>query len=662
MNRGALCRSAMSKKSPLLRSLPLSLGISTACAFAAEPSVPDLASLPLDQLLSMEVSGASKFSTTMADTAAAVTIVRASEIRALGCRTLADVLATVRGIMVTTDRSYSYVGIRGFYAPGDYNTRVLLLIDGNRANDALYDQAYLGSEFPVDLALVDRIEFIPGQASAVYGANALFGVVNVVTRRPEAGAPAVAEATVGSFGERRLRLEDTLSTSGGAVVRLSASSGGLRGQNVDANGAVTPRGDFEQRTNVALKASYGGLTLSLIQSHRTRGNPAVLDVVAGDWQTRNIDNQGLYDLTWSGSTQAGDESTVRVYAGSYHFVGRYVEDESPLTINQDTDTAHWGGAEAHVTTSRIEGHRLTLGGEFQMAPMLRAYNADVTPPSAAYLDRNDPSHRIAAFAEDVVRISSALSFDGSLRVDATQGYKAQASSRFALVWKADESLVAKAIYGTAYRPPNDYEAHYQIPGAGGYKANPQLRPEAVRGDEFNVEWHPDSNDSFSASIYENRAQRLIVQARDDDTDSYTFVNQGAVVARGAEVEWQHSWEHGERVRANVSTSSATDHATGTPIAVYAPRYIANLTAITPFVGGMQAGLQWRAVARRGGAGAYTLTNLSLSSPASPTGWSWSTNVQNLFNRRYADPGADLAAQPAIQQAGRSIELTMSRAF
>lgn len=652
----------MPKKSPLIPCLSLILGIASGAVLAAEPGAPDLASMPLDQLLDMEVSGVSKFSSTLADTAAAVTVVGAAEIRALGCRTLADVLATVKGAMITTDRSYSYIGVRGFYAPGDYNTRILLLIDGVRANDALYDQAYLGSEFPVDMALVERVEFIPGQASAVYGANALFGVVNVVTRRPEAGAPAVAEATLGSFGERRLRLEDTLSTAAGAVVRLSASSGGTRGEDVPADGAVTPHGDFEQRTSVALDARYGGLALSLIQSHRTRGNPAVLDTAAGDGRTRNIDNQGLYNLAWTASNEAGDHSTIRLYGGSYHFVGRYAMDAAPATLNEDTDTAHWAGVEAHVTIGRIAGHRLTAGAEIQRSPMLRSFNADVSPPSEPYLDRNDPSHRYAVFAEDVWRASSAVSIDGSLRLDATRGYRAQASGRMALVWRAADTLVAKAIYGTAYRPPNDYEAHYEIAGSGGYEVNPRLRPEAVRGGELNVEWHPDASDSLSASIFENRAERLIVQARDDANDTYTFVNQGTVVARGAEVEWQHAWAQGPRLRANLSTSFAHDRATGTPVAVYAPRWIANVTAVLPAGAGMQAGLQWRAVDRRGGAGAYALAGASLSSTTVAGGWSWSVNVQNLFARRYSDPGTDLEAQPAIRQAGRSVEMTVSKAF
>ncbi len=285
-----------------------------------------------------------------------------------------------------------------------------------------------------------------------------------------------------------------------------------------------------------------------------------------------------------------------------------------------------------------------------------------SPASAAYLDQNDPSRRIAAFVEDVYRLSGTLSLDGSLRLDATRAVKPQASGRLALVWKAGDNLVAKAIYGTAYRPPNDYEAHYHLSGPGGYEANPQLRPEAVRGGELNIEWHPDASDSLSASVYENFARRLIVQARDDDADSYTFVNQGAVVARGAEVEWQHAWARGPRLRANLSASFASDRSTGTPIAVYAPHYIANLMAIVPVGDGMQAGVQWQAVARRGAAGAYSLANLTLSSTGAPAGWSWSANVQNLFDRRHDDPGTDLEAQPTIRQAGRSVEFTVSRTF
>ena len=641
----------------LLRILISSIGVISTSAASEE-----LAALPLDRLLDMPVAGASKWTVTAGETAGAVTVVTHEEIRALGCRTLADVLATIKGVMVTSDRSYTYVGIRGFYAPGDYNTRVLLLIDGNRANDGLYDQAYLGSEFPIDLSLVERVEFIPGQASAVFGPNALFGVVNVVTRQPAAGAASVGEASVGSFGSRRLRMERTASLPGDGVLRMSASSSAADGETVDADGAKTPHGDFEQRTSVSLEARYGDLTLSAIDSHRTRGNPALIDAVAGARQTRNIDNQALFNLSWSQSTESGAQRVLRLFAGDYRFVGRYAMPGEPITVNQDSAVAHWWGGEGRLTFSPVDAHKVTAGAEFQLSPKLWQFNADIAPASQPYLDKQNTSKRGAVFIEDQARLTQQVTFDASVRFDSTQGLGHQTSGRYALIWKLDDSLVLKAIYGSSYRPPNVFEAHYELQGAGGYVQNPALRKESVEGSELNVEWHPTHTDHVSASIYQNRARKLIVQARDDDADAYMFVNQGAVVSRGAELEWQHEWRGGQRLRANASFARALDRGTAGPIATFAPRYLTNITAVTPLPDGLEMGATWRAVAKRGAAGAYTVAGLSVSSPERQDAWFWSFGIANLFNRRYSDPGTDLQAQPRITQPSRSIELTVARDF
>ena len=106
--------------------------------------------------MQVTVSTASRFDQSVTDAPAAVVVLTAEDISQFGWRTLSEVLASVRGVVVNTDRSYDYIGVRGFFAPGDYNTRVLLLIDGNRINDDLFDQGYIGTEFPLDIALVDR--------------------------------------------------------------------------------------------------------------------------------------------------------------------------------------------------------------------------------------------------------------------------------------------------------------------------------------------------------------------------------------------------------------------------------------------------------------------------------------------------------------------------
>ena len=180
------------------------LAAANACAQDA-----DLTTLPLEQLMSMEVYSASRFNQKTSQAPSNVTVLTSADIRAYGWRTLADALRSIRGVYTSNDRSYSYVGARGFLRPGDLNARFLLQINGTRINDPVFDQALLGGEFPLDLELVDRIEYVPGPGSSVYGANAFFGVINVITRRAQdiEGTRATLEAGQGrARRQRELRL------------------------------------------------------------------------------------------------------------------------------------------------------------------------------------------------------------------------------------------------------------------------------------------------------------------------------------------------------------------------------------------------------------------------------------------------------------------------
>ncbi len=138
--------------------------------------------------MNITVVGGSKYAQKQSEVAAAVSIITRDEIRAFGWRTLAEALASLPGIHTTNDRQYTYLGTRGFGLPGDLTARVLININGNRVNDPVYDGGPVGRDFPLDLALVERIEFIPGPGGAVYGQNAMFGVVNVTANSSTAAS------------------------------------------------------------------------------------------------------------------------------------------------------------------------------------------------------------------------------------------------------------------------------------------------------------------------------------------------------------------------------------------------------------------------------------------------------------------------------------------
>ena len=123
-------------------------------------SLEELADLPIDS-----VYGASSYNQKVTEAPSSITIVTSDEIQRYGYRTLADILRSVRGFYVTYDRNYSFLGVRGFSRPGDYNARVLLLVDGHRLNDNIFGAALIGTEFPLDVDLIERVEIIRGPSS-----------------------------------------------------------------------------------------------------------------------------------------------------------------------------------------------------------------------------------------------------------------------------------------------------------------------------------------------------------------------------------------------------------------------------------------------------------------------------------------------------------------
>lgn len=127
------------------------------------------ADMSLEQLLDARVErvyGASKYEQKVTQAPSSVSIVTAEEIEKFGHRTLADVLKSVRGLYVSDDRNYSYPGTRGFLRPGDYNTRILMLINGHRMNDNIHDAADIGRD-TIDVDLIERVAVIRGPSSSI---------------------------------------------------------------------------------------------------------------------------------------------------------------------------------------------------------------------------------------------------------------------------------------------------------------------------------------------------------------------------------------------------------------------------------------------------------------------------------------------------------------
>ena len=260
-----------------LKHLLLALAGCSACALGAD----DLTELSLDQLIDVPVVSASRFEQKASETTAAVSVVTRDDIRQYGWRTVAEVLRSLHGFYTHSDRGYDYVGARSFARPQDYNTRVLLLVDGQRVNDAIYDQAYIGTDGIIDLDIVDRIEVIRGPGSSIYGGNAVFGVINLITRSGaqldggELGARISSHNTIdgrASVGKRLDNGADFLASVSG----MNATGPALYFPEFDTpanNGGHTAHTDYTRQGSVFARVGIDGLRLTTAASRRTKGVP-----------------------------------------------------------------------------------------------------------------------------------------------------------------------------------------------------------------------------------------------------------------------------------------------------------------------------------------------------------------------------------------------------
>src|ERR1017187_7525511 len=203
---GIVCRRSVRRAlTALLVSLPI-LAYPSGIDTNQVPT--DLTALSLESLMQIEVPkvyAASKVEQKVTQAPASITIITADDVKKFGYRTLGDVLQSVQGFNVSYDRNYDFVGARGV-SLGDFNSRILLLVDGHRVNNNLTDGAFVDTAFLLDLDLVDRVEVIRGPSAVLYGNNAFFGVINVVTRTGAQLNGFEVSAGYGSFDTYKARV------------------------------------------------------------------------------------------------------------------------------------------------------------------------------------------------------------------------------------------------------------------------------------------------------------------------------------------------------------------------------------------------------------------------------------------------------------------------
>ncbi len=657
---------------------PLVLPLLLAGATSAHAQA-DMVDLPLEQLMQMQVTTASRYAQSALEAPAAVSVVTAEDIRLFGYRSLADVLASMRGLYVSYDRSYHYLGIRGFATAGDYNTRVLLLVNGVRFNDNIYDQASIGTDFPIDLDLIERVEFVSGPGSAVYGANAFFGVVNVITRdgRQLPGPQVAVEA--GSHGSARARLSvGTVDAYGGDWL-VAATRAATRGEDLyfpgydapDSNGGVAQRLDFDRSTQLFARMRREGLAVTLAHGERHKGVPtAAFSQVFNDQRSQFTDQSTRLAAEYTAQLTPSLAFTGRAHAGRYQYVGNYVYDYPPLTVNRDVGTGQWWGSELQWVSTALARHKLVWGLDYRRDTRITQTNVDLDP-TVEYLHARRKGDVAGIYVQDEFALRPDLTLHTGLRWGKQTGSAGTLNPRLGLVYWWNPSTAVKLLHGTAYRPPNAYERDYRVDLPGGVVDSPSVRSERVRTSELALEHAPTGATRYLLTAFRSEVKDLISLAAAGDTDRFTFDNTRSVRVHGVEAEMEQRWRAGQRLRIAYGWQKGHDSSLDGTLS-NSPRHLlkvqwsdtVNISPAHWWGRGRYAleaiGVGARSTLMGGRLPGHVLTHLNYSTRISQV--DVSLGVYNLFNQRYFDPASLEIRDDALPQDGRTFRVKLTYGF
>ena len=656
----------------------LGLGLLVGLAFPANGSQ-DLTALSLQELMALkieQVSTASRFTQPTGEAPAAVSVITSEEIAIYGHRTLADVLRSVRGLYVSYDRSYTYLGLRGFSRPSDYNSRLLVLVDGHRVNDNLFGGAFIGREFILDVDLIDRVEVVRGPSSSLYGSTAFFGVVNVITKRAVDLQHVEVSGEAGSLDSYKGRFScaGAFERSGVEFVVSgsfyeSAGDRDLYFPEFDApetNHGHAEDLDRERAANLFASVRWQDLTLSAAYVARRKDIPtASWNTLFNDPRYETVDERGYVDLKWQHALDEHHELMARAYFDDTRYTADY-----PVTppvpgdqgFSRDDDLGQTLGAEAQWTW-HWRAHVLTVGGELRDHLHQDQAYYDVEP-HVDYLDDERSSLDTGWYAQAELGLLPPLRLTAGVRYDHYESFGDATNPRLGLIYNPWEQSTFKFLYGTAYRAPNAFELYYAVPGES--LANRDLQPERIQTYELVYEQGLPANLRLVVSGYFYQLDDLIEQI-ESAPETWMFQNTCAADAGGveAELDWHHAC--GLRARASYALQRAEDRTTGDTLR-NSPQHLAKLNVLVPlWREKLFAGLETQytgAVKTIADAEAsdFWLVNWTVYSRELIRGIELSASLYNLFEARYAYPGGPGHTPDVLWQDGRSFRVKLTYRF
>jgi outer membrane receptor for ferrienterochelin and colicins len=651
--------------------LILVLVLAPSRAARAQQSLTDMS---LEDLMGQDagrVFGASARLQPVTEAPASVTFITAEEITRYGYRTLADILRGVRGMYVTDDRNFSYLGMRGFGIPGDYNSRVLLLVNGHRVNDNVYGQAEIGAEFGIDPALFERVEIIRGPASSLYGDSAFFAVINVITKSGASLDGAALTVEDGTLGTRLARASAGRRFASGLDVAMAGTyeqSVGVKQLYFPAyNAPATNNGiaeglDGQHVGQVYGQMSFKNVTFTGAYGRREKDVPtATFSTLFNQQQSheQTTDRHTLADVEYS-RTLGLNHVSMRASFDRFSYDGIYPiagDTAGAVQVGLNSVLGTRWSAEARLTRTLPRRQLLTLGAEF-IDNVHQNQQLHYIDPAVQVLATDVSSLQQAVYVQDEIRLKPWLIANGGLRYDRYEAFE-KVTPRAALIVIPSSNQSFKYLYGRAFRAPNEYERNTVYFGEG----TRSLRPESI--DTHELVWERYTNNWLRTAVsgYWYQADGLITLMDDPATFfGTTYVNLGHVRANGIELEAQMRLSARFQGLMSYALQRAEDRDTGAGL-VNSPGQMAKLRLSMPGPSSRSfVSVEVQSLSSR-----RTLVGITLKPAVTasvtmivPAGAAFELvgTAANLFNAQYADPVSDQRLD-AIVQNGRTLRVGLS---
>jgi len=545
----------------------------------------DLNDLSLEQLLKVKVTSASLHEQNVKDAPASVTVITSEEIEKFGYRTLAEALAYVPGIFMSSDHTNSHIGVRGFALPGDYASRAIVMINGHNIADNIFDESvWTESDFPLDMNLVDRIEVVRGASSALYGSNGMLATINVITKRPEDMSKASVEIETGSLGERKISTATSVNLGKGAKLIFSASAFNDIGEReLNIADLSTPMSaidmDGDKGYHAFADLTWGHWEILALTGDRVKTQPVSwAPTIFNDRGTRVEDSRGFLEISYTREFSSDRTLTWKTSYDEYRFRGIYrFSSDDGVIDNRERDYGDWLGSKLSYRVPDFFGGHITFGTEARIDLRALQNVFDVHPDTTQILQVDQPDRFIGVFAQQEWSMGRHWELNLGLRYDWSQLKPNDVSGRAAAIYKPTSTTDVKFLYGRGFRNPSNFEMFFA--NGFGQIANPYLMPETTDTYEVDVDHEFTKRLRAGASVYRYRIDDLIQQTYDPDAmQQYRNVNQ--VRASGVSLQLDALLAHSLRIESSLDLQRTSLAGGGT--LANSPRQVGKFRLSLPF--------------------------------------------------------------------------------